>query len=70
MKVLRIILIVLLFACLAVGLVLAFLPQLFVSKKKNTEEVAHRKTLKVKLIGYVLLMCALAFGIFQSLIVV
>ena len=67
MKALKIILIVLLFLCLIVGLALAFLPNVFVSNK-NSKEVAERKALKVKLIGYVLLMMSLAFGIFQSLI--
>lgn len=43
---------------------------MFVSKKKNSDEVAHRKVLKVKLVGYILLMLALAFAIFQSLITV
>ena len=46
MRVLRIILIVLVFVCLAVGLVLAFGAKFFVSKKKNTAEVAERKVLR------------------------
>lgn len=68
MKVLKIILIVLVFICLAVGLVLAFGGKFFVSKKKNTEAVADRKQLKIKFIGYVLLMMSFAFALFQSLI--
>ncbi len=70
MKVLKTILIVLVFACLLVGLVLAFGSKIFVSKKKNSEEVANRKALRIKLIGYILLMLALAFAVFQSLITV
>ncbi len=68
MKVLKTILIVLVFVCLAVGLFLAFFGKMFVSKKKNTSDAAHRKELKIKLIGYIFLMLALAFGIFQSMI--
>ena len=70
MKVLKIILIVLVFACLAVGFTMVFLSKTFVSKKKNTSEAAHRKELRIKLIGYVVLMLSIVFGIFQSLIVV
>ena len=66
----KIFLIVLVFVCLIVGFVLAFGASMFVSKKKNSDEVAHRKVLKVKLVGYILLMLALAFAIFQSLITV
>ena len=68
MRVLKTILIVLVFACLAVGAVMAVFAKMFVSNKKNTPDNAHRKELKIKLIGYVLLMLALAFGIFQSMI--
>lgn len=70
MRVFKTILIVLVFACLSVGLVLAFGAKIFVSKKKNTQEVATRKVLRTKLIGYVLLMASIAFAIFQSLITV
>ena len=70
MRVFKTILIVLVFACLLVGLVLAFGAKIFVSKKKNTQEVATRKVLRTKLIGYVLLMASIAFAIFQSLITV
>lgn len=70
MKVLKIILIVLLFVCLAVGFFLVLFSKTIVSKKKNTSAVAHRKELRNKMIGYVFLMLALAFGIFQSLITV
>jgi len=68
MRVLKIIFIVLVFVCLAVGFFLVFFGKTFISKKKNTKEVAHRKELRNKMIGYVFLMMALAFGIFQSLI--
>ena len=68
MKVLRVILIVLVFVCLAVGLFLTFFGKMFVSKRKNTADAAHRKELKIKLIGYIFLMLALAFGLFQSMI--
>ena len=70
MRVFKTILVVLVFVCLAVGLVLAFGAKLFVSKKKNTEEVATRKVLRTKLIGYVVLMASIAFAIFQSMITV
>lgn len=70
MRVFKTILIVLVFVCLAVGLVLAFGAKLLVSKKKNTAEVAERKVLRTKLIGYVVLMAAIAFAIFQSMITV
>ena len=70
MQVLKTILIVLVFASLAVGFTMVFMASAFVSKKKNTSEVAHRKELRIKLIGYVVLMLSIVFGIFQSLIVV
>lgn len=70
MRVLKTILIVLIFVCLAIGLFLAFLGKVFVSKKKNTAEVQTRKQMRIKLIGYVLLLLSLAFAIFQSLIIV
>ena len=68
MKALKTILIVLLFVSLFVGGFLVIFGKMFVSKTKNTESVAHRKELKIKLIGYVLLMLALALGLFQSMI--
>jgi len=70
MRVLKTILIVLVFVCLAAGLFLTFLGKAFISKKKNTAEVLTRKQLRIKLIGYVLLLLAIAFAIFQSLITV
>ena len=70
MRVLKTILIVLVFVCLAAGFFLVFFGDKLVSKTKNTNAVAHRKELRNKLIGYVLLMLSLAFGLFQSLIVV
>ena len=68
MRVLKIILIVLIFVSLIVGALFAFLPKLFISKSKNTNEVAERKVLRNKMIGYVLMMLSFAFAIFQSLI--
>ena len=68
MRALKTILIVLVFVCLAVGFVLTFMGKMFVSRKKNTADTAHRKELKIKLIGYIFLMLALAFGLFQSMI--
>ena len=70
MRVFKTILIVLLFVCLAVGLVLAFGSKILVSKKRNTEEVATRKVLKIKLVGYILLMASIALALFQSMITV
>ena len=67
MKVFKIILIVLMFLSLAVGMVLGFLPQLFVTKKYSNE-VSERKKMKIKFIGYILMMLALALAMFQSLI--
>ena len=68
MKGFKTFLVVMVFICLVVGFVLAFGGKLFVSKKKNTEQVAERKALRLKLIGYVVLLLALAFAIFQSMI--
>ena len=68
MRVLKTILIIMLFACLAVGFFLVLFAGAIVSKTKNTKEVAHRKELRNKLLGYVFLMLSLAFGIFQSMI--
>ena len=68
MNVLKIILIVLLFACLVAGIFLACFGKMFVSQKKNTSDSAHRKQLRIKLIGYVLMMLSLVFAIFQSMI--
>lgn len=68
MRGLKIFLIVMIFVCLAVGFALVFGGGLFISKKRNSPDVAHRKTLRLKLIGYVLLLSSLAFAIFQSMI--
>ena len=68
MRVLKTIMIVMVFVCLAVGFFMVFFGDTLISKKKNTAEVAHRKSLRNKMIGYVILMLAFAFGIFQSLI--
>ena len=68
MKVLKIIMIVLMFVCVAVGFFLVLFSSTIVSKKNNTSAAAHRKELRNKMIGYVFLMFALVFGIFQSLI--
>ena len=70
MRVLKTILIVLVFLSLAVGFFLVFFGGRIVSKTKNTKTVAQRKELRNKLIGYVFLMLSLVFGLFQSLIVV
>lgn len=70
MKTLKIILIVLIFASLTVGFFLVFMGNVLVSKKKNTNEVRHRKELRNKMIGYVFLMLAIVFGIFQSMITI
>ena len=68
MKVLKIILIVMLFVSLAIGFFLVLFSGAIVSKNKNTSAVAHRKELRNKMIGYVFLMLSFVFGIFQSLI--
>ena len=70
MRVLKIIMIVLMFLSLAVGFFFVLFSSSIVSKKKNTSAVQHRKELRNKFIGYVFLMLALVFGIFQSLITV
>jgi len=70
MRVLKTILIVLIFVCLVTGFFLVFMGSVLVSKKKNTKDVAHRKELRNKMIGYVFLMLALAFGVFQSMITI
>lgn len=70
MKVLRVIMIVLIFVSIVAGFVLVFGAGLFVSKKKNTADNVSRKTMRLKLIGYVLLMLSFALAIFQSFITV
>ncbi len=66
MRVLKIILIVLMFGCLAVGALMALGAKMFVGKK--SAEKGNRKELRIRLIGYVVLLCAFAFALFQSLI--
>lgn len=66
MRVLRYIFIALIFISLIAGLIMVFFNKMFVSKKKNTEEVATRKSLRIKLIGYVLMLLSLALAIFQG----
>lgn len=68
MKTLKWIFVAMIFVCLIVGAFLVLFNKILVSKKKNTQEVVTRKTLKLKLIGYVFFMLAFAFLIFQSLI--
>lgn len=65
---LKIFLIVMVFVCLGVGFLLTFGGGMFISKKKNSADVAHRKALRLKLIGYVLLLSSIAFAVFQSMI--
>lgn len=68
MKAFKMFLLVLIFGLLFVGIIMAFFAKFLVSKKKNTVEVANRKVLRLKLIGYVLMMSALAIAIFRGLI--
>lgn len=63
MKVLKIILIVLMFLCMIAGLVMILIPRVF--KSKNEKD---RRSMKITMIGYVLFLCAFALAIFQSLI--
>lgn len=65
MKVFRTILIVLMFCCIFVGFVMVLGTKLFLGKKNQDNS---RKELKIKLVGYVLFLCAVALAIFQSLI--
>lgn len=64
----KIFLLILIFGLLIVGMFMAFFAKVLVSKKKNTDEVVNRKVLRIKLIGYVLMMAALAIAIFRGLI--
>lgn len=64
MKVLKIILIVLMFLCMIAGLVMLLIPRVFKSKISEKD----RKSMKIQIIGYVLFLCAFALAIFQSLI--
>lgn len=65
MKVLKIILIVLMFCCLLTGLVLVFCSKFFTGKNPDKQ---NRKELQLRIIGYVLFLCAFALALFQSLI--
>lgn len=69
----RIILIVLVFVCLVVGAILAMFSKFFAplgKKYKNANEnFIYRRGLKIKLIGYVVLMLSLVFAISQSFLV-
>ena len=65
MKVLKIILIVLMFMCLLAGFVLVFGAKLFARKNKDN---AAKQEMKLKIIGYVVFLCAFALARFQSLI--
>lgn len=63
MKVLKIILIVLMFCCLIAGFVLVLGAKMFAGKEANS-----RKELKLKIIGYIVFLAAFALALFQSLI--
>lgn len=65
MKVLKIILIVLMFLCMIAGFVLVFGAKMFTGKNKDN---ASRKEMKLKIIGYVVFLCGFALALFQSLI--
>jgi len=65
MKVLKIILIVLMFLCLIAGFILVYGAKMFT---RNKEDKNNRREMKIKLIGYVVFLCAFALAIFQSLI--
>ena len=67
MKVIKIILIVLLFACLLAGAIFLLGARWFAEIKHKKQDNSHR-VLKFKLIGYILFMASFAFAIFQSLI--
>lgn len=64
MKVLKIILIVLMFCCLIAGFVLVFGAKMFAGRGKSDS----RKELRLKIIGYVVFLGAFALALFQSLI--
>ena len=67
MRVLKIILIVLLFAFFLVGLVMV-LGAKGLARVKHRKEDNSRRELKIKLIGYIMFMASFACAIFQSLI--
>ena len=64
----RIVLIVLMFCCLLAGFVMVAFAGLFARVKGEKNTVNERKALRNKLIGYVILLLAFAFAIFQSLV--
>lgn len=68
----RIILIALVFLCLLVGGILVIFAKLFanIGNSRNANDAyIHRKGLKIKLIGYVVLMFSLVFAIIQSFLI-
>ncbi|MBQ7467046.1 MAG: hypothetical protein IJS74_03115 [Clostridia bacterium] len=67
MKVIKIILIVMLFGCFLAGLVFVFGAS-FLAQIRHKNQDNSRRVLKFKLIGYILFMASFAFAIFQSLI--
>ena len=65
----RIVLIVLVFLCLLAGGILVVFSKMFGKMgkgKKGNDAYVYRRGLKIKLIGYVVLMFALVFAIGQS----
>ena len=67
MRVIKIILIVLLFMCLLAGAILIVGAKGFAEIRHKNQDNS-RRVLKFKLIGYILFMASFAFAIFQSLI--
>jgi len=60
--------IILIFASLLVGAVMTIGAKYFVSARYS-ESVAHRRVLRIKLIGYCLMMLALLFAIIRGFII-
>ena len=67
MRVIKIILIALIFASLLAGAIMVFGAKFWASIKHKKEDNS-RRVLKFKLIGYILFMASFAFAIFQSFI--
>ena len=67
MRVIKIILIIMLFACLIAGAVIILGAKWFAEIKHKNQDNS-RRVLKFKLIGYILFMASFAFAIFQSMI--
>ena len=67
MRVLKIILIVLLFLCLFAGAILVFGAKFFANIKRKDQDNSRRE-MKLKIIGYTVFLAAFAFAIFQSMI--